>query len=135
MYSDSNVRRSDLLWVEVSISKSPWVNLWSASSEWFRIAENGGLLKRKPVLVEIPIWPQILWEIHWVDDPMYLAVQQGQENKYTTFDVRSNGFSLGFFSSDEMVKSFENTILKSICGKLCLSAFKSCFLIVNIEGK
>ena len=100
---------------------------------WFRMAENWGLFKGKPILVEIPMWPHILWESHWVVEPMYLAVQQGQENIYTTLEVRSNGLSFFSFSSDESVKSLENTILISNWGKSYFSAFKSCFLITKLK--
>ena len=65
---------------------------------------------------------------------MYLAVQQGQEKRYTTLDVRSKGFSLFFLSSEAIVKLFENTILKSICGKLRFKVTSSCFLILKLSG-
>ena len=78
------------------------------------MAEKGGLLNGKEVLTENPACSLHLCASHRVQDPMYLAVQQGQENIYTTLDVRLNGVSFVFRRTEPTVKSLVKIIVKSI---------------------
>ena len=102
---------------------------WLKFSKCSLIAENGGLVSGISVLQDTPLCSQILCSNHRVVDPMYLALQQGQQNKYIAPDVREKGIGLGFFKTEPIVRLFTKTKRKSICGILCFRIIDNCCLI------
>ena len=68
-------------------------SVWEKGCEWNRecslIAEKDGLLSGRPVLKDLPLCSRMRCRNHREVDPTYRAWQQGQVNKYTTLEHKS----------------------------------------------
>ena len=89
MYRDSEMMRSRREECLVSIEKSVLENKCECSRECSLMAENDGLARGRPVLVDLPLCSSMRSRNQREVDPTYLAWQLGQVNKYTTFETRS----------------------------------------------